>query len=124
MVIPYARQDIDENDIEAVIKVLKSDYLTQGPAIKNFEDKVASYVGATYAVAVSNATLGLHIAVMAAGLKKGDLLLTSPNTFVASSNVGLYQGAYVDFVDIDEITYNLSPEALKEKLAKLNLKAK
>ncbi|MHB8820167.1 MAG: UDP-4-amino-4,6-dideoxy-N-acetyl-beta-L-altrosamine transaminase [Pseudomonadaceae bacterium] len=116
--IPYARQDITQQDIDAVIKVLNSEYLTQGPAVPNFENAVSSYCGAKHAVAVNSATSALHIACLALGLKPGDWLWTSPITFVASANCGLYCGANVDFVDIDPITYNMSPQALASKLEK------
>lgn len=115
--IPYGRQDISEADIEAVVEVLRSDWLTQGPTIERFEKEVAGYCGARYAVAVSNATAALHIACLASGLGSGDVLWTSPNTFVASSNCALYCGASVDFVDIDRESYNISVAALEEKLA-------
>lgn len=114
--IPYGRQEISEQDIDAVVKVLKSDWLTQGPAIDRFEQAVAAYCGVGYAVAVSSATAALHIACLATGLGAGDSLWTSPNTFVASANCGLYCGASVDFVDINPNTYNLSVEALESKL--------
>lgn len=114
--IPYGRQDVDEADIEAVLEVLQSDWLTQGPTIPRFEEAVAAYCEAPYAVAVSSATAGLHLACRAAGLGPGDILWTSPNTFVASANCGLYCGAGVDFVDIDTRTYNMSVTALEEKL--------
>jgi len=114
--IPYGRQDISQDDIEAVIKVLRSDWLTQGPLIPEFERKVASYCGAKYAVALSSATAALHVSCLSMRLGKGDRLWTSPNTFVASSNCGLYCGAEVDFVDIDPRTFNISIDALKEKL--------
>lgn len=116
--IPYGRQDINEEDIRAVVEVLRSDWLTQGPAVERFEQEVARYCGAKFAVAVSSATAALHIACLAAGLKPGDNLWTSPNTFVASANCGLYCGARPDFVDIDPRTYNLSVDALKQKLAR------
>src|SRR5690554_6261826 len=116
MVIPYGRQHIEEEDIRAVVEVLKSDRLTQGPVSEEFERGVAAYCGAKYAVAVSNATAALHLACLAAGLGSDDLLWTSPNTFVASANCGLYCGAEVDFVDIDPRTYNMSVDALEEKL--------
>jgi UDP-4-amino-4,6-dideoxy-N-acetyl-beta-L-altrosamine transaminase len=116
--IPYGRQDINEEDIRAVVEVLRSDWLTQGPAVERFEQEVAHYCGAKFAVAVSSATAALHIACLAAGLKPGDNLWTSPNTFVASANCGLYCGAHPDFVDIDPRTYNLSVDALKQKLAR------
>lgn len=115
--IPYARQDINNDDIEAVLKILQSDWLTQGPTIEKFEQTVAEYCGAKYAVAVSSATAALHIACLAAGLKAGEVVWTSPNTFVASANCALYCGGTVDFVDIDARTYNLSVEALRNKLA-------
>ena len=115
--IPYGKQDISEEDIAAVVEVLKSDRVTQGPAIAAFEKAVADYCGVTYAVAVSSATAGLHIACLALELDAEDILWTSPNTFVASANCGRYCGATVDFVDIDPKTYNLSIEALEAKLA-------
>lgn len=114
--IPYARQDIDEADIQAVAAVLRSDWLTQGPAIERFERAVADYCGARFAVATCNATAALHIACLAAGLEPGGLAWTTPNTFVASANCVLYCGAQVDFVDIEPHTYNLSPTALEAKL--------
>jgi UDP-4-amino-4,6-dideoxy-N-acetyl-beta-L-altrosamine transaminase len=114
--IPYGRQSISQADIDAVVSVLQSDWLTQGPAIERFEKAVADYCGVKYAVAVSSATAALHISCLAAGLGPGDWLWTSPNTFVASANCGLYCGAKVDFVDIDPQTYNLSVEKLEEKL--------
>jgi len=116
--IPYGRQDIDEEDIRAVVEVLRSDWLTQGPAVERFEQKIARYCGAKYAVAVSSATAALHLACLAAGLKPDEHLWTSPNTFVASANCGLYCGANPGFVDIDPRTYNLSVDALEEKLAR------
>lgn len=114
--IPYGRQDISEEDIQSVIEVLKSDFLTQGPAVPKFEDKVASYCGTKYAYAVNSATSALHIACMALNVQKGDLVWTSPITFVASANCALYCGADVDFVDIDPLTYNMSVKCLAEKL--------
>lgn len=115
--IPYARQDIDEADVRAVVEVLGSDWLTQGPAIERFEKAVADYCGVKHAAAVCNATAALHLSCLAAGLKPGGLLWTSPNTFVASANCALYCGADVDFVDIDPATCNMSVIALEEKLA-------
>ena len=115
--IPYARQSISEADIAAVIEILKSDWLTQGPTLPRFEQTVADYCGARYAVAVSSATAGLHLAALAAGLQSGDVLWTSPNTFVASANCALYCGASIDFVDIDPQTYNLDVQKLAAKLA-------
>ena len=114
--IPYGRQDISADDIAAVLAVLQSDFLTQGPAIERFERVVADYCGAKYAVAVANATAALHIACLAADLGPGDRLWTVPNTFVASANCGRYCGAVVDFVDIDADTLNLSVAALRQKL--------
>lgn len=116
-VIPYGRQLIDEDDIAAVVATLRSDWLTQGPAIERFERKVADYCGVKYAVAVANGTAALHIAAAALDLKPGDRLWTSPNTFVASANCARYLGADVDFVDIDPRTYNLSVARLEGKLA-------
>ena len=116
--IPYARQDITQQDIDAVIEVLHSEYLTQGPAVPNFENAVLNYCGAKHAVAVNSATSALHIACLALGLEPGDWLWTTPITFVASANCGLYCGANIDFVDIDPITYNMSPQALASKLEK------
>ena len=114
--IPYGRQDITQADIDAVTDVLHSDFLTQGPVVPRFEAAVAKRVGAAHAVAVNSATSALHIACLALDLGPGDLLWTSPNTFVASANCALYCGANVDFVDIDAETYNICPNALAEKL--------
>ena len=114
--IPYGKQDINQFDIDAVVDVLRSDFLTQGEKTPLFEQKIANYCNAKYAVAVNSATSALHIACLALGLGKGDYLWTSPNTFVASANCGLYCGAKVDFVDIDPLTYNLSSKALEKKL--------
>lgn len=114
--IYYGHQHITEKDIQAVEKVLRSNYLTQGPVIESFEKKVANYCGAKYAVAVTNATSALHIACKAAGLGEGDVLWTSPITFTASANCGRYCGADVDFVDIDDKTYNMSVAELRHKL--------
>lgn len=115
--IPYSRQDIEQVDIDAVVQVLRSDFLTQGPVVPLFEKTVASYCIADYAVAVSNATAALHVACLALNLGPGDLLWTSPNSFVASANCALYCGAQIDFVDIDKHTYNMSVQRLTEKLA-------
>ena len=122
--IYYGKQDVNESDIQAVEDVLRSDFLTQGPAIERSENKVAAYCGVTYAVAVTNATSALHIACLAAGLGEGDLLWTSPITFVASANCARYCGADVDFVDIDEKTYNMSVPALEEKLQQAKQKGR
>lgn len=114
--IPYARQSIDDADVQAVVDVLRSDFLTQGPAVARFENDVASYTGARHAVSTSNATAALHVAVAALGVGPGDLVWTSPNSFVASANCARYCGADVDFVDIDPRTYTISPASLEEKL--------
>ena len=116
--IPYARQSISEADVAAVVRVLRSDWLTQGPDIARFEEAVAGYCGARHAIAVSNGTAALHLACLALDLGPGDLLWTSPNTFAASANCARYCGADVDFVDIDARTYNLSVPALEEKLVR------
>lgn len=115
--IPYGRQDISAEDIDAVKDVLTSDWLTQGQAGPRFEQALAEYCGASHGIAVSNATAALHIACLALDLGPGDILWTVPNTFVASANCALYCGASVDFVDIDPRTYNMSVAALAEKLA-------
>lgn len=114
--IPYGRQDITQRDIDAVVEVLRSDFLTQGPAVAQFERIVADRVKARHAVAVNSATSALHIACLGLELGAGDWLWTVPNTFVASANCGRYCGAAVDFVDIDPQTWNLSVPRLKEKL--------
>jgi UDP-4-amino-4,6-dideoxy-N-acetyl-beta-L-altrosamine transaminase len=115
--IPYGRQEVTRADIEAVLDVLQSDFLTQGPAIPRFEEAVARHVGADFGVAVNSATSALHVACLALGLRPGDILWTAPNTFVASANCGLYCGARVDFVDIDPVTWNMSVSALRAKLS-------
>lgn len=114
--IPYARQNISGEDVQAVIDVLQSDWLTQGPTIETFENRMATYCGANHAVAVNSATSALHIACLAAGLGPGDRLWTTPNSFVASANCALYCGAEVDFVDINPQTLNLDPSLLEAKL--------
>ncbi len=114
--IPYGRQHITEADIDAVVSVLHSDFLTQGNQVPAFEQLVADYTGAKFGVAVNSATSALHIACLALGLGKGDWLWTTPITFVASANCGLYCGAKVDFVDIDPVTLNMSVQALEDKL--------
>jgi len=115
-VIPYGRQSISEADIQAVAGVLRSDFLTQGPAVPRFEQAVAARCNARFAVAVNSATSALHIACAALGVGPGDVVWTSPNTFVASANCARYCGAEVDFVDIDRATHNMSPAALSDKL--------
>ncbi|MET4578303.1 UDP-4-amino-4,6-dideoxy-N-acetyl-beta-L-altrosamine transaminase [Ottowia thiooxydans] len=114
--IPYGRQEVQQADIDAVVEVLRSDFLTQGPMVPRFEKTVADYCAVPHAVAVNSATSALHIACLALDLGPGDWLWTSPITFLASANCGLYCGAQVDFVDIDPRTYNLCPEALEKKL--------
>ncbi len=114
--IPYGRQDITQADIDAVVGVLQSDFLTQGPMVPRFESLIADYCRVEHALAVNSATSALHIACLALGLGAGDLLWTTPVTFVASANCGLYCGAQVDFVDIDPRTYNLDMAALEQKL--------
>jgi len=116
MTIPYGRQDVTDADVAAVVAVLRSDFLTQGPAVPRFEAALATFCGAAHAVAVSNATVALHLACRALGLGPEDWLWTSPNTFVASANCALYCGAKVDFVDIDSRTYNMDAGALERKL--------
>ncbi len=119
--IPYGRQSISSDDIDAVVDVLRSDFLTQGPMVPAFENAVAAYTGAAHAVAVNSATSALHVACLALGLGPGDLLWTSPNTFLASANCGRYCGADIGFVDIDPMTYNLSAEMLATQLEKAAL---
>ena len=114
--IPYGRQSISEADIEAVAEVLRSDFLTQGPVVPAFEDAVAELCGARYGIAMNSATSALHVACLALGVGPGDSVWTSPLTFVASSNAALYCGADVDFVDVDDRTYNMCPVRLAEKL--------
>jgi len=116
--IPYARQWISEADIEAVAEVLKSDFLTQGPVVPAFEQAVADSTGARFGVAANSGTSALHLACLALGVGPGDRVWTSPITFVASANAALYCGANVDFVDIDERTYNMSPALLEAKLTR------
>lgn len=122
MLIPYGRQNISEADIDAVVNVLKSDFLTQGPAVPVFENLVAEYCSVKYALAVNSATSALHLACLALGVGPGDTVWTSPISFVASANCARYCGANVDFVDIDPLTYNLSVNALAEKLADADAK--
>ncbi|MDF1827351.1 MAG: UDP-4-amino-4,6-dideoxy-N-acetyl-beta-L-altrosamine transaminase [Legionellaceae bacterium] len=122
--IPYGRQDVTDVDIAAVNDVLQSDWLTQGPCVPRFEEAIAHRVGAEYGVAVNSGTSALHVACLALGLGAGDWLWTSPNTFVASANCGLYCGAQIDFVDIDPQTYNMSVQALSEKLEQAEIHGK
>ena len=113
---PYSRQYLDKQDIDSVIKILKSDVIARGKKIEEFEKKICKFVGAKYAVAVNSATSGLHIACLALGIKKNDLIWTTPNTFVASANAGLYCGANIDFVDIEWKTGNIDTTKLEKKL--------
>jgi len=115
--IPYGRQDINQSDIDAVVDVLRSDFLTQGPVVPVFEQSVADYCGAQHAIAVNSATSALHIACLVLGVTSGDIVWTTPITFVASANCALYCGASIDFVDIDPRTTNMSVDCLTEKLA-------
>lgn len=115
-IIPYARQSINESDIQAVVDVLKSDWLTQGPVLEHFEKMAAGYCGAKYAIAFNSATSALHTACLAAGVENGSVVWTSPNTFVASANCALYCGGSVGFVDIDPDTYNMNAAELERKL--------
>lgn len=116
MYIPYGTQSITEEDIKAVEEVLRSDFLTTGPKVAEFEKKVAEYVGAKYAVAIANGTAALHAACFAAGIKEGDEVITTPMTFAASSNCVLYCGATPVFADIDPDTYNISPKEIEKKI--------
>lgn len=114
--IPYGRQTIEEDDIQAVVDVLRSDYLTTGPKIAEFEKMVADYVGAKYAVAISNGTSALHAACFAAGIQPGDEVITTPLTFAASANCVLYCGGTPVFADVDPKTYNIDPEDIRRKI--------
>ena len=116
--IPYGRQDINQADIDAVLDVLNSDFLTQGPVVPAFEARISEYCGAKYSIAVNSATSALHIACLALGVGDGDIVWTSPITFVASANCAIYCGASIDFVDIDPRTYNICIDQLSKKLAK------
>jgi perosamine synthetase len=118
MYIPYGRQWIDEEDIQAVVETLRSDYITTGPKVEEFEKKIADYAGAKYAVAVSNGTAALHVACLAAGFHEGDEVITTPITFVASANCILYCGATPVFADINPATYNIDPEDIRKKITK------
>ena len=123
-IIPYGRQSIDNKDIKNVISVLKSDFLTSGPVVKKFEKEIAKYSNSKFSVSSNSATSALHIACLALGLAKGDILWTTPITFVASANCALYCNAKVDFVDIDSKTFNLSVTDLEKKLISAKKKGK
>src|SRR5690349_11209047 len=112
--IPYARPDLNADDIQSVVEVLKTDWLTQGSVHQRFEETIAAYCGAQYAVSVSSGTAALHLAYLALGIGPGQKVWTSPNTFAATANAAHYCGAEADFVDIDSRTYNLSPVAFAE----------
>ena len=114
--IPYGRQSINEEDINEVVKVLQSDFLTQGPKVKEFEIAFASYVGSKFAVAVSNGTAALHLSAMVLGTKKGDKIITTPITFAASANCIKYCDAEIEFVDIEENTLLLDIECINEQI--------
>ncbi|MBU4509828.1 UDP-4-amino-4,6-dideoxy-N-acetyl-beta-L-altrosamine transaminase, partial [bacterium] len=114
--LPYGHQWIDEEDIKAVIEVLRSDWITQGPKVAEFEKELATYVGARYAVAVNSGTAALHTACFAAGISKGEKVITTPITFVASANCVIYQGGTPVFADIREDTLNIDPEEIKKKI--------
>ncbi len=122
--INYGKHSINQSDIDSVVDVLKSDFITQGPKVVEFENDLKKYCNAKYAKVVSNATAALHIAYLAIGIKKGDIVWTSPNTFVSTANAALYCGAEIDFVDIDPKTYNISVEALHKKLLNAKLENK
>ncbi len=120
----YGKQHIDDADIEAVVQTLKSDWLTQGPKVKEFEDALCREFNARYGSVVSNGTAALHLIAMALGWKKGDLIITTPLTFLASANCAIYVGADVDFVDVDEFSYTLSPEKLQTRITALEQKGR
>lgn len=115
--IPYGRQLIDENDIQSVVQTLRSERITQGPRVEEFEQALAEYCGAKYAVAVNSGTAALHIACLTAGVQSGDEVITSPITFVASANCAVYCGAKPVFADIDPRTYNIAPEEILKKIS-------
>ena len=112
--IPYGKQSIDDDDVQAVVKALRSDYLTTGPLVTEFENRFADFVGAKHAVAVCNATAALHLAMLAIGVGKSDRVMTSPNTFLSSANAEAFVGATPDFADIDPISFNLCPNSLQD----------
>ena len=122
--IPYGKQDIDQADIDRVVQVLKSDFITQGPLVPEFEQSICSLVQANFAIAMNSATSALHVACMALGVKQNDLVWTTPISFVASANCALYCGAEIDFVDVDPLTGNITPDALAAKLARSQKKPK
>ena len=121
--IPYGKQEISSEDIDCVIDVLKSDFLTQGPLVPKFEETLSSYTGSNFCTMVNSSTSALHISCLALGVGEGDFVWTSPNTFVASANCARLCGAKLDFVDIDEFTFNMSTKVLEEKLLEAKVKA-
>ena len=121
-IINYSKQYIDNKDIIEVNKVLRSDFLTQGPTVKKFEDKIKKYLNVKYSIAVNSATSGLHLSCLALGVKKNDIVWTTPNSFVATANCVIHCGAKIDFVDINLDTYNICPDLLERKLRKTNKK--
>ena len=114
--IPYSRQNINQSDINSVTTILKSNFLTQGPIVKNFEEKIKKLVKSKFAISANSATSALHLACLALGIKKNDVVWTVPNTFAASANCAINCGARIDFVDIDELTFNISINELEKKL--------
>ena len=112
--MPYGRQSISEEDVEAVVAALRSDWLTCGPRVEEFENRFAAMTGARHAIAMNSATSALHIAMLVAGVSRGDRVITSPNTFLASANCAAFTGATPDFADIDPVTYNLDPKELEK----------
>ncbi len=120
--IPYSRQNINREDINSVVKILKSDFLTQGPIVEKFEKKFKKLVNAKFAISANSASSALHLACLAIGVKKGDIVWTVPNTFAASANCAINCGAKIDFIDIDEFTFNLSVKQLETKLKKTKKK--
>ena len=120
--INYSRHHIDKNDILEVSKVLKSDFLTQGPTVKKFEDKIKKYLGVKFSIAVNSATSGLHLACLSLGIKKNDIVWTTPNSFVSTANCVIHCGAQIDFVDINLDSYNICPDLLERKLKKTKKK--
>ena len=122
MTIPYGRQNISKSDIDSVVKVLKSDFITQGPVVNKFEEEISNYTNSKYAVASNSATSSLHIACLALGINKNDIVWTSAISFVASANCALYCGAKIDFIDIDKDSFNISIHHLEKKLIKAKQK--
>ena len=122
--ISYGKQSINQSDIDAVVEILKGDWLTQGPGVKAFEDDLGNYFGANYTCAVANGTAALHLTGIALGWQPGDIVITSPITFLATANSIIYSGATPDFVDIDPVTYTIDPNLVEEKIRILRSKGK